>query len=101
MNGTRWILLLSIGLIVVLMVGIPGFHHTAGMREAVRNHAASPSEESKRKLEEVKRVQREEVRKFEWVMAGLLVLCTWGFVQAGKKAGAGVNQKGDPSGPGG
>lgn len=101
MNATRWILLLSIGLIVFLMVGIPGFHHTAGMRDAVRNHAASPSEETKKQLEEVKRVQREEVRKFEWVMAGLLVLCTWGFVRAGKKAGSGVSRKDGPSGPGG
>ena len=85
MNGPRIFLLLFMVLILLMMVGCPGLHDTTRHFEAYRHYRNAPSEETKRELDEAKRLDSHDIMVFEFVMLGILGLSVYAFTRAGKR----------------
>lgn len=84
MKILRICLLLFMSLIVLLMVGCPRLYDTKRMTLAWRHYNDAPSEETRREIDEAKRLNNREIIVFEFVMTGILGLSLFAFIRAGK-----------------
>ncbi len=78
----RIVLLLFMSLIVWMMVCCPGLWDSKRSFEAHRYYNNAPSEETRRGLEEAKRLDRRDIMKFELVMICILGVSVYGFIRA-------------------
>ena len=80
----RIFLLLFMSLILLLMAGCPGLHDTKRMALAWRHYNDAPSEETRREIDDAKRLNNREIMVFEVVMLGIFGLSLFAFIRAGK-----------------
>jgi hypothetical protein len=78
----RIILLLFMSLVVWMMVCCPGLWDSKRSFEAHRLYYDAPSEQTRRDLEEAKRLDRRDIMKFELVMIGILGVSAYSFIRA-------------------
>jgi hypothetical protein len=84
MKVLRIFLLMFMAFVLLLMAGCPGLYDSKRRSEAERRYARAPNEETRRGIEEAKRLDRRDIFVFEMVMAGILGASAYGFVLAGK-----------------
>lgn len=73
------------GLILLMMAGCPGIYDSKRRFAAHRHYADAPSDQTKREIEEAKRLDRRDIIVFEFVMLGVLGLSIYAFTRAGKR----------------
>jgi len=72
------------GLLVLMMAGCPGLHDTKRRALAVQHYVDAPSNDTKRELDEAKRLDRRDIIVLEFVMLGIFGSCLFAFIRAGK-----------------
>ena len=85
MKVLRTFLLLFITVVVLLMAGCPGLYDSKRRFDAQRHYGDAPSEETRREIEEAKRLDRRDIMVFEFVMLGILGFSVYVFIRAGKR----------------
>jgi hypothetical protein len=80
----RLFLLLCMSLIILLMAGCPGLHDTK-RKLAWRHYHDAPGEETRREIDEARRLNNREIVVFEVVMVGIFGLFLVAFIRAGKR----------------
>ena len=84
MRLLRVFLLLCMGLIVLMMAGCPGLYDSKRRVTAHRHYYDAPNEETKRELENAKRLDRRDIIVFETVMLGIFGVSVFAFVRIDK-----------------
>ena len=85
MKVLRISLLFVMGLIVLMMAGCPGLYDTRRRALAVRHYLEAPNEETKREVDEARRLDRKDIIVLEFVMSGVFSLSLFAFIRAGKR----------------
>ena len=84
MKVSRMFLLLFMTLVGLLMAGCPGLYDSKRRSVAQRHYGDTPSEETRREIEDAKRLDRRDIMVFEFVMLGILGFSVYAFIRAGK-----------------
>jgi hypothetical protein len=84
MKVLRIFLLLFMSMVVLMMAGCPAQYDSKRRHTARRHYRDAPSEETRREIEEAKRLDRRDIMVFEFVMLGILGLSVYAFIRAGK-----------------
>jgi hypothetical protein len=84
MKVLRILLLLFMTSVVLLMAGCPGLYDSQRRFTAQRHYGDAPSEETRREIEEAKRLDRRDIWVFEFVMLGVLGFSVYAYIRAGK-----------------
>jgi len=84
MKVLRIFLLLFMSLILLMMAGCPGLYDSKRRFTAQRHYEDAPSEETRREIEDAKRLDKRDIMVFEFVMLGILGFSVYAFIRAGK-----------------
>jgi hypothetical protein len=85
MNVLRILLLPLMSLIILMMVCFPGLWDSKRYFEAYRHYRDAPSGETKREIEDAKRLHSRDIMVFEFVMLGFFGLSVYAFIRTGKR----------------
>ena len=87
MNATRILLLLIMAGLVYVMVVMPGMWDSKRRADAHRAHAEAPTETTRMRIEEAKRLDWEDIKRFELICAGAFLVCFYIFKRAKPRGG--------------
>ena len=85
MKLVRIVILLFMGFVVLCMVVLPGFWDTKRRAQAHKAHAMAPSEATRLGIQKAKRLDWEDIKRFEFTCVGILLVFGYLFMRANPK----------------
>jgi hypothetical protein len=81
----RVLLFFFIAMVLLIMIGLPRLYDSRRMALAFQHHNESPSEETRREIEQARQLDRREILVSELVLAGILGLSVFVFIRVRRK----------------